>query len=156
MGETKMNVCKQTLKEISINGTALSAEAKVHTAACARCGASFREAAALENYLLAVDEPEIPRNLTSSILEAVEKQQRSGYFSPLLEFLLKTAGILFLVISGAWLGLQAANGGSTPPAAGDEIDFITTAPYRLNTEPLTPGSLAGIYFAILEENINAN
>jgi hypothetical protein len=156
MDEAKMNICKQTSKEISINGTALSEEAKAHVAACARCAASFREAEVLENCLLTVNEPEAPRNLMSAILEAVENRRSHRYFSPFLGFALKTAGILFLVISGVWLGLQAANGGNTPAAAGNEIDFIKTAPYRLNTEPLSPGSLAGIYFTILEESANAN
>jgi hypothetical protein len=151
-----MNICRQTLKEISINGTALSEEAKAHVSACARCTASFREAAALENCLLAVNEPEIPRNLTSAVLEAVEMRQRYRYFSPVLGYILKTAGILLLVISGAWLGLQAANSGNTPAVSGDEIDFIKTAPYRLNTEPLSPGSLAGVYFTILEGNSDAD
>lgn len=150
-----MNICKQTLKEISINGTAVSDEAKVHLAACAHCTAAFREETALENCLLTAYEPEAPRNLTYAVLEAIKTRRRERYFVPVLEFVFKTAGILVLVVSGAWLGLQAANGGNTP-AAADEIDIVQTAPYRLNTEPLSPGSLPGIYFTLLEEGIDAN
>jgi anti-sigma factor RsiW len=148
-----MKICKQTLKEININGTAVSAEVKAHLPECDACAAAYREETAVEKCLLSAKDLEAPGNLKYAILEAAKNRQRKRLLIPALQFVLKTAGVLILIISGAWLGLQMANGGNG--TATEDFDVTKAAPYRLNTEPLYPGNLADIYFALLVEGKDA-
>ncbi len=148
-----MKICKQTLKEISINGTAVSAEVKAHLPVCDACAAAYREETALEKCLLSAKDLEAPGNLKYAVQEAIENRQRKQWLIPALQFVLKTAGVLILIISGIWLGLQTANGGNGIAAA--DFDVTRADPYRLNTEPLYPGNLAEIYFALLVEEKDA-
>lgn len=148
-----MKICKQTLKEISINGTAVSAEVKAHLPMCAACAAAYREETALEKCLLSAADLEAPGNLKYAVLEAAKNRQRKRWLAPALQFVLKAAGVLILIISGVWLGLQTANGRNG--TASVDFDVSKAAPYRLNTEPLYPGNLAEIYFALLAEGKDA-
>lgn len=151
-----MNICKQTLKEINIYGTAISegsAEVIAHLDECDSCAAALREAAALENCLLSAKDLEAPLNLKATVLAAVKERQSKVSLIPALRFVFKTAGVFALVVSGAWLGLQTANGGNTP--AGGGFDITKEPSYSLNTEPVYPGCLAEIYFSLIEEGINA-
>jgi predicted anti-sigma-YlaC factor YlaD len=148
-----MKICKQTLKEISINGTAVPVEVKAHLQKCDACAAAYREETALEKCLLSAKDLEAPGNLKYAILEATKNRQRKRSLIPALHFVLKTAAVLILIISGVWLGLQTANGRNS--SASVDFDVTKAAPYRLNTEPLVPGNLAEIYFALLAEGKDA-
>lgn len=151
-----MNICKRTLKEINIYGTAVTTvngDVTAHLEVCDSCAAAFREAAALENCLLSVNDLEAPVNLKYSVLAAVKDRQSKRPVIPALRFVLKATGVFALAVSGIWLGLQAANGGNTP--APERFDITKAAPYSLNTEPLSPASLGEIYFSVMKEGINA-
>ncbi len=148
-----MNICKQTLKEINISGTAVSGEANAHLDGCATCAAAFREAAALENCLLSAKDLDAPVNLKYTVLAAVKERQSKRRLIPALRFVLRAAGVCALTVSGVWLGLQTANGGNSPAPEG--FDIINAAPYSLNMESVPPENLAGIYFSLMEEGTDA-
>lgn len=150
-----MNICKKTLNEININGTAFSAEIPgeitAHLEVCGPCAAAYREAAALENCLLAAKDLEPPANLRYAVMSAISVNRREAKrpLIPALRFAFKTAGVFALAVCGAWLGLQTASGGKTT-VPGD-FDLTKAAPYNMNIEPVAPVNLAEIYFSLIEE-----
>jgi len=154
-----MNICKRTLKEINLYGTAVSAmgtgsaDVIAHLDGCDSCAAALRETAAIENCLLSVNDLEAPVNLRYAVLAAVKDRQAKRAVIPALRFAFKAAGVFALAVSGVWLGLQTANGGNAPVVDG--FDISQSPPYSLNTEPVYPGSLAEIYFSLIEEGTNA-
>jgi len=154
-----MNICKRTLNEINLYGIAVgtmgtgSADVIAHLGECGPCAAALRETAALENCLLSANDLEAPINLRYAVLAAVKDRQAKRSLIPALRFAFKAAGVFALAVSGVWLGLQTANGGNAP--AMDGFDISQSPPYSLNTEPVYPGSLAEIYFSLIEEGTNA-
>jgi hypothetical protein len=114
---------------------------------------ALRETAAIENCLLSVNDLEAPVNLRYAVLAAVKDRRAKGAVIPALRFAFKAAGVFALAVSGVWLGLQTANGGNAPVVDG--FDISQSPPYSLNTEPVYPGSLAEIYFSLIEEGTNA-
>jgi predicted anti-sigma-YlaC factor YlaD len=155
--EGKMKICKHTLREIAIYGTAVSEEAKAHLSVCESCAAVYKEEAELENVLLSAQGCEPPPQLKYAILEAVDKRRREPFAFPALGYLLKAAVLLIIIVSGFWLGLQTANsinGINDISQVQQDIDITRTAVYMLNTEPVNPGTLDEIYFAVLREAEN--
>lgn len=153
-----MKICKQTLKEISIHGTAVSDEAKAHLAICEACAAAYADESKLEGVLLSISDCDPPARLKYAVLEAVEKRRREPFYSPVLGYLLKAAVLVIIIISGFWLGLQTANNingiNSINNLESEDLDITKTAVYMLNTEPAAPGTLDEIYFAVLREAEN--
>lgn len=147
-------ICKQVLKEIAISGADISAGARAHLTQCPSCAAIADKTAELELCLLAAAELEPPPNLKKTIMEGVAQDTRQGSFFPALGPVLRTAGILIILISGFWLGLQTADGGGAGPP--EDFDITQHEAYRLNVRPLAPENLGEMYFALLEEKENGN
>jgi hypothetical protein len=147
-----MKICKQTLKEIAINGTGISPKVKSHLAVCDSCARVYRKETELENFLLSAKDLDAPENLKHAILNALNNRQQRRSIIPSLGFALKVACALIILISGFWLGLQTANNiNNTMP---DDFDITEASHYKLNTEPIYPEDLGEIYFVVLEEKEN--
>jgi hypothetical protein len=145
--------CKQVLKETAISGADISASARAHVAQCRSCAAVVKKEAELEHCLLSAPELEPPANLKSAVLERAARKTPRWSFFPALGPVLRAAGILIILVSGFWLGLQTANGGDDPP---EDFDITRDTAYRLNVRALSPENLGEVYFALLEEKENGN
>ena len=147
-----MKICKQTLKEIAVNGTGVSHKAKSHLAVCDSCTGVYLKEAELENFLLSAKDLDAPENLKYAVLNALNNRQPKRSIIPTLGFALKATCVLIILISGFWLGLQTAN--NIINKLPNDFDITEASPYRLNTEPIYPENLGEIYFVVLEERVN--
>ncbi len=144
-----MKICKQVLKEINIYGVEISKIAKSHLNVCESCFEAYKKEENLEKLFLLAKELEAPQGLKYSILESVYNYQKKRLQIPSFGFLLRTTGVIIILIAGFWFGFQTANTGNNKIPI--DFNITKTEPYKFNMEPIYPMSLTEIYFTALEE-----
>lgn len=91
-----MKICKQTLKEIAINGTSISNKDKSHLTVCDSCAGFFRKEVELENFLLSAKDIDAPENLKHAVLRSVNNRKKKQSFRPLVLLLKQHVSLLYL------------------------------------------------------------
>jgi hypothetical protein len=140
--------CMLTLREINVNGTAISAEALSHIKGCKSCASIYNLERSIEGFILEKSNTGVPEGFKTAIVKSIESRKRKKTVLPFLSYALKFTAIAVVLIFGLWLGMQTAKGSRENNITAE------TDVYALNTSPAYPDNIGEIYFAVLEEAQN--